>query len=65
MASITLDVQKRCEQQWAAKFSRPDPTAPKKVGPEIQQQQIKLDRGERKTERVKPAGIRSAPAVQA
>jgi hypothetical protein len=45
MASIPLDLQKRCEQRWAARFSRPDPTAPQKLGPESQQQQIKPDRG--------------------
>jgi hypothetical protein len=64
MASIPLDLQKRCEQRWAARFSRPDPTAPKKVGPESHQQQTEPDKGKRKIQRVKLAGIRSAPAVK-
>ena len=49
MASIPLDFQKRCEQRWVARFSRPDPTAPKKVGPESQQQQIEPDRAKGKS----------------
>jgi hypothetical protein len=64
MASIPLDLQKRCEQRWAARFFRPDPTAPEKPEPESQQQQTEPpDKGKRKTHRLKPAGIRSVPAV--
>jgi len=65
MAIIPLDLQKRCEQRWAARFLRPDPTAPKKPVPESQQQQIEPDKGKRKTRRVRPAGFRSAPVVWA
>jgi hypothetical protein len=35
----------------------------KKPGPESQQQQIEPDKGKRKTHRLKPAGIRAAPAL--
>ena len=63
MTSIPLDLQKRCEQRWAARFLRTDPTAPKKPEPESQQQQTEPDKGKRKTHRLKPEGIRSAPAV--
>jgi hypothetical protein len=62
MASIPLDLQKRCERRWAARFFRPDPTAPKKPVPE-RQQQTEPDKGKRKTDRLKPAGIKPAPAV--
>ena len=56
MASIPLDLQKRCEQRWAARFLRTDPTAPKKKPePESQQQQTEPDKGKRKTHRLKPA----------
>jgi hypothetical protein len=63
MTSIPLDLQKRCEQRWAARFFRPDPNAPKKPGPESQQQQTEPDKGKRKTHRLKPAGIKPAPAL--
>jgi len=63
MASIPLDLQKRCEQRWTARFFRPDPTAPKKPEAESQQQQTEPAKGKRKTRRVKPAGIRFAPTV--
>jgi hypothetical protein len=62
MASIPLDLQKRCEQRWAARFFRPDPTAPKKQGPKSPQQ-TEPDKGKRKTRRFKLVGIRSAPAM--
>jgi hypothetical protein len=41
MASIPLDLQRRFEQRWAAKFFfRPDPNAPKtqELKPQVQQQ---------------------------
>jgi len=63
MASIPLDLQKRCEQRWAARFFRPDPITPKKPGPERQQQQTEPGKGKRKTHRLKPAGIRPAPTL--
>ena len=61
MASIPLDLQKRCEKRWAARFFRADPTAPKKPGPE--RQQTEPDKGKRKIRPLKPGSIRSAPAV--
>jgi len=61
MASIPLDLQKRCERRWAARFFQPDPTTPKKPGPERQQRQTEPGKGKRKTHRLKPAGIRPAP----
>jgi hypothetical protein len=63
MAKIPLDLQKRFEQRWAARFFRPDPTTAKKPGPESQQQQTEPDKGKRKTRGLKPAAIRSAPAA--
>ena len=63
MTSIPLDLQKRCEQRWAARFVRPDPIAPKRPVPESHQQQTEPEKGKGKTHRVKPVGIRTAPAV--
>jgi hypothetical protein len=61
MAKIPLDLQKRFEQRWAAKFFRPDPTTAKKPGPE--QQQTQPDKGKRKTRGLKPVRIRTALSV--
>jgi hypothetical protein len=38
-------------------------TAPKKPVPERQQQQTEPDKGKRKTHRLKPRGIKPAPAL--
>ena len=46
MASIPLDLQKRCEQRWAARVFRPHPTAPKMPGPDSQKQQTEPDKGD-------------------
>jgi len=65
MASIPLDLQRRFEQRWAAKFFlRPDLNAPKTQELETRdQQQAAAGKGKRKIRRVGRAGIRSAPAV--
>jgi hypothetical protein len=57
---IPLELQRRCEQRWAARFRRP-PTAPQ--GQPQQQQLSEPTKAKRKTRRVKAAGLRSAPAV--
>jgi hypothetical protein len=64
MSSIPLDLQRRCEQRWAARFSRSvEPVASRKQGPEKESQQIAAPgEGKRKTRRAKPTGFRSAPA---
>jgi len=62
MADIPLDLQRRFEQRWAARFLRP--AAPKKQELEKQDQQLtEPGKGKRKTRRIKSVGIRSAPAV--
>jgi len=65
MSIIPLDLQRRCEQRWAARFSRSEePVASRKQGPERESQQIAAPgKGKRKTHRIKPAGLRSASAV--
>jgi hypothetical protein len=65
MCSIPLDLQRRFEQRWAARFFRPNPpTVPQKHQLERQDQQLAAPgKGKRKTHRVKPAGFRSAPGV--
>jgi hypothetical protein len=56
MANIPLDLQRRCEQRWAARFVRP--AAPKKQELEGQDQQLTepSKKGKRKTRRTKSAG---------
>ena len=63
MSIIPLDLQRRCEQRWAARFSRPvKPVA--KQGPEKESQQIAVSgEGKRKAHRIKSAGLRAASAV--
>jgi hypothetical protein len=62
MADIPLDLQRRFEQRWAARFVRP--VALKKQELERQDQQLtEPGKDKRKTHRIKPVGIRSAPAV--
>jgi hypothetical protein len=65
MGNIPLDLQRRCERRWAARFSRPvEPVASRRQEPERESQQIGAPgSGKRKTRRVRPAGFRSAPAV--
>ena len=65
MSIIPLDLQRRCEQRWAARFSRSvEPVASRKQRAERESQQIAAPaEGKRKTRRAKPMGFRSAPAV--
>jgi hypothetical protein len=67
MANIPLDLQRRFEQRWVAKFFfRPDPNAPKMQELKTQvQQQAAAGEGKRRTRRVRRVGINSAPAVWA
>ena len=65
MTSIPLDLQRRFEQRWAARFSRPNlPTAPQKHQLERPDQQPAAPgKGKRKIRRVKAARLISAPAA--
>jgi hypothetical protein len=65
MSIIPLDLQRRCEQRWAARFGRPvPPAAPQRHRLEGESQQLAAPaKANRKTRRVKPTGLRSAPAV--
>jgi len=68
MSFIPLDLQRRFEQRWAARFCRlAAPAAPQSQTQQQQQQQQQQlsepDKTKGKTRRVKAAGLRSAPAV--
>jgi hypothetical protein len=65
MSIIPLDLQIRCEQRWAARFYRPNPLAAfQQQQPERQDQQLAAPaKDKRKTRRIKPAVLRSAPAT--
>jgi hypothetical protein len=50
---IPLDVQRRCERRWAARFSRPTESVVRNLRPERESQQIAgPDKSKRKTHRV-------------
>jgi hypothetical protein len=65
MSIIPMDVQRRCERRWAARFSRPtESVAPRR--PERKGLQIagpEPDKSKRKTHRVEAAGSRPLSAV--
>ena len=64
MSIIPMDVQRRFEQRWAARFCRPaSPAAPQSQPQQQQQQLSEPAKAKGKTRRVKAAGLRSAPAV--
>jgi hypothetical protein len=64
MSIIPLDLQRRCERRWAARFSRlVEPVASRKRGSESQQIGAPSE-GKRKTRLAKkPTHFRSASAV--
>jgi hypothetical protein len=64
MSIIPLDLQRKCEQRWAARFSPTEPVAPRNQRPERESQQIAgPDKSKRKTHRVEAAGSRALSAV--
>jgi hypothetical protein len=65
MSIIPMDVQRRCERRWAARFSRPtESVAPRNQRPKRESQQIAgPDKSKRKTHRVEAAGSRPLSAV--
>jgi hypothetical protein len=57
MSIIPLDVQRRCERRWAARFSRPtESVAPRNQRPEREGQQI-AGPGAAGTEHCEPGGV--------
>ena len=63
MCTVPLDLQRRSEQRWAARFQRPVESAvTPKHQPREQDRQLAAPRkGKRKTRRLNPVG--SAPAT--
>jgi hypothetical protein len=59
---VPLDLQRKCEQRWAARFARPAPSAaPKGHQPESQNQQLAAPAEAKEgTDRVEAAGLGSA-----
>jgi hypothetical protein len=61
MCDIPLDLQRKFEQRWAAKFARP---APNRQELEGQDQRLGAPaKSKRKTRRVDAAGLKPAPAI--
>ena len=65
MSAVPLDLQRRCEQRWAARFLRPMPTTPQRQFERQDQKLAAPGKAKRKTRRVKATGLRPAPAVRA
>jgi hypothetical protein len=66
MSNIPLDLERRCEQRWAARFSaaRALREQHRLEGQQQQQQQLTApDNSKRETRRAEPAALRPAPAV--
>jgi hypothetical protein len=64
MCDIPLDLQRKFEERWAARFIQPALSAsPQRPPLDRQLQQLAVPaEGERKTHQVEPAGLTSAPA---
>jgi hypothetical protein len=64
MGNIPLDLQRRCEQRWAARFEAARALREQHRLERQQQQQVAApDNSKRKTRPAKAAALRSAPAV--
>jgi hypothetical protein len=65
MSSTPLDIQRKCEQRWAARLARPvPPSAPHEHTDEKPDQQLAaLGKAKKKNRRAKLVGLRPAPAV--
>jgi hypothetical protein len=65
MCDIPLDLQRKLEQRWNARFARQAPGPSSEKGEhEKQGQQLGLPvKAKRKTRRAEPAGLKTAPAV--
>jgi hypothetical protein len=63
MSSIPLDLERRCEQRWPARFSAARALQEQHRLERQQHQQLTApDNSKRKTRRVESAGLTSAPA---
>jgi hypothetical protein len=63
MSIVPLDLQRKFERRWAARFSRP-PAVPQAHRPESQGNPLASDaKSKRKTRRVEAAGLKPAPVV--
>lgn len=64
MSSAPLDIQRKCEQRWAARFARSiPPSAPHEHAEEKTDQHLAVDKAKKKTRRAKLAGLRPVPAI--
>jgi hypothetical protein len=64
MSSTPLDIQRKCEQRWAARFARSVPLpAPHEHTDEKPDQHLAVGKAKKKTRRTKLAGLRPVPAI--
>jgi hypothetical protein len=65
MSNIPLDIQRKCEQRWAARFARPvPPSAPHDhMDEKPDQQSAPSGKTKKKTRRTEAAGLMSVAAA--
>jgi len=63
MSNIPLDLQRSCEQRWAARFLRPLALAVSQKQGHAKQDQADPGKAKKKTRRAEAAGLRSVAAV--
>jgi hypothetical protein len=65
MCTVPLDLQRRLEERWAARFVRPARSVqPQRPPLDKQRQQLTAPaEGKRKTRRVEPTGLTPVPAA--
>jgi hypothetical protein len=64
MCEVPLDLQRKFERRWAARFARPTPPAASQAHqPEGQNQQLAAPEAKEKAGRVEAVGLRSATAA--
>jgi hypothetical protein len=64
MSNIPLDIERRCEQRWAARFSAARALrAQRRLEVQQQQKLAPSDNSKRETRRVASASLRTTPAV--
>jgi hypothetical protein len=63
VSNIPLDLERRCERRWAARFSAARALREQHRLERQQQQLTAPDNGKRKTRRVESAGLKPAQAV--
>jgi hypothetical protein len=63
MCTIPVDLERKFEQQWAARFSRPIPSPEKHRFERLTEQLAPSNERKQKSGQLEPAGLRHVPAA--